>query len=197
MNAAVLISSLVFTVPLAGVGVFYLVKNVFVPKMKTKKGYIQIYRVMPNGQLRMFWGKPEFETQGKDASGYFIQDGEEKLQFIDHPSMVVYKGNVRIAFYDPEGNQISLQEMAKYVPAIAPALLDSLATRTWNAARAAAFAEKRKLELFTIIAAGAAVLCLLFILGYGKRFDEILGKVSELKAVCQAAKTATAGVTPA
>lgn len=198
--------------PLAPVGVYYLFKDKVKPELYRKRGFVLVYKILPNGQIKSFWAKPEFEsktttvqvpvvdekgepvkdkdgnvqytTQEVNFSGYFIEDktGEGKLQMIDDPDKVVYKGNIKNVFYDAEGNQISFQNMVKLMPAAAPALLDALGKRTWNIARATAFGEKKKLELLVLLSLVANICVLGYLVYVNKRITELGSVVGSIKA---------------
>jgi len=184
-----ILPTLVLTYPFAIIGAFFVMREWIMPKIRARRGYVRIYRLTPSGYLKRFWAKPEYEAGSMFGdTGYIINLKNEKLQFIDNPNVTFFNGSVKSALYDAEGNQISIQELRKYSPALSGKILDSLATRTWNAAKAAAFGEKRNLTIFILVAAGISLITLMLVLGMMNKIDSLIGAIDSLKGVVASAK---------
>lgn len=182
-------------VPFVLMGFWWLFKYKLDPLFKSRKGYIKVIRMLSNGQIRSFWAMPVYETAAEEydedgnkigsQSGYFFEDNHERMQFIDHPSTVMYDGNVRMAVYDPDGNQMNISAAQKLVPAVAPAMLNSLAERTWSAGRAAAEkGAKQSIILQLFIAFGIVIIISMLYYIYTNQFDMVVEHIKAAGKAC-------------
>ncbi len=173
-------------------GLYYLYKDKIQPWIKSKKGYIRVYKLMPNGRIRKFYAKPEFV----EDEGYVIKDTGNT--FIDLPSHTFYEGNIKCVLYDEEGNQVSIKEMNKIMPPLAPEMLDAITERVWNTAKIAAFKKADRLEMLlwaVIIAAGIAMIAsAVTAFKVSDVYNQILlikSQIGSIKAITQAASQMT------
>jgi len=191
MDAA-LISSLVLALPLAFFGMYYLMKYEFIPRVMAKRGYVRATQLLENGRLKTFFAKPETITTEDNEVKTVLCHGEDVYDYYDDPRYFVFddKG-VKNVFYDSKGNLVSIEYNEKIESAVPKGIVDALLKRTWNTAKAVAFKEKMRLDIFVLVAAGASVICVLLVFGMMDRLDQILGAVNSIKSACAAAKAAT------
>ena len=150
---------LVFSFPLGFFGMYFLMNNLIAPKWYNSRGYIKISKLSANNRWKTFWGKPEQETTREGAYAYFIKHKKEVFPFVDKEGTTTLEGSTMRAFYDVEGDQINIKLMEKYMPQVAPRMLDSMMKRIWNAAKASAFIDQKRiliLIVITMLVAGAA-----------------------------------------
>ena len=210
----ILLVSLSYSIPFAIIGIYYLFTHQIYPRLQNSRGKIKIFRFLPNGKFKTFWAKPEAETSEEEVTvvdpktgkeikekrqyiGYFIKTKDEVLSFIDSVNSVYTDGKCKIAIYDSEGNQVMINELQKVIPAISPKMADSLAKRTWNAARAAAFGEKTNIMIFLIVTAGIALITLLLVFGMHHQLDALKTSVNNLASAVKSLKAAASkGLVP-
>ena len=157
MSETLYLMYLLIALPFAAVGVYFLLKNFILPQhWYAKRGYIKVYQLLPNGRVKYTYAKPKHV---KDV-GYELKIKDRVFQYIDAPDYYFFEGNLKCAFYDEQGNQVSIKEMQKLMPSLSPEMLDALMQRTWNTAKIAAFKKADRIEQLLwiiLIAAGLAV----------------------------------------
>ncbi len=179
-----MIITLIYSLPLAMIGVYYLMSNQLMPRIQKSRGNIMVMQLQPNGKFKKFYGKPIIEnvtetvkkrvknketgeiteiSEEVPVSGGYIERKGQKLQFF-HTSDTLYDHmNTKMAMYDSEGNQVAINLARRIMPAVSPKLLDSLGTRIWNAGRADKFKQKKDLIFLVLISAGASSLGLILL----------------------------------
>lgn len=189
---AVALSLVLYIYPLAVIGLWLMIGKWVIPWINTRKGMILISRIMGNGHIRHIWVKPEIETSGRDVA-YYISLGEkkpwgrkkenepvEKFPFYDSPGLVYFEGGIKRAFYDSEGNQVSINEAKKFIPSVNPKMFDSVLQRTWHLARASVFSEKKNLYAMVLIAMFAAIGACLLVAGLYAQMDGLNSEVARM-----------------
>jgi len=152
-----IIIAVIYLLPLAGIGTFYLYMDQINPRLKTRSGHVKIQRLSPSGKLIKKWVKPEIETIDGEI-GYFFKMGEERIPFFDTGETVYNGENARMAIYDTEGNQVAINRLQKWTPQVSPKMLDSLIQRTWNLARATGLLQNKNFLMLLILAAGGGLI---------------------------------------
>lgn len=184
--------TLIYAVPLAMIGVYYLMTNQIMPRVQKSMGKLLVMQLQPNGKFKKFYAKPIIENvtekvptkllkeyEDKEtgetkkkwviedvdtpvSGGYFEQKGQ-KLQFFNTPDLVYEHMNTKMTMYDTEGNQVSINTANRIMPTVSPKLLDSLCTRIWNAGRATKYKDKKEVLFIAIVAAGLSGLGLILL----------------------------------
>ena len=129
--------------PFVTVGVYFLFKHHIAPWIYSKKGYVKVYRILPNGKIEYKYAKPKHI---KDTA-HELKLKEGVYQFLDIPDYYFFEKNLKCVLYDQEGNQVNIKEMQKLMPAISPEMADILMQRVWNTAKIAAFKKADRMEI--------------------------------------------------
>ncbi|UCD07745.1 MAG: hypothetical protein JSW41_02115 [Candidatus Aenigmatarchaeota archaeon] len=187
-----LVITVIYALPLAMIGVYYLTTNQIIPRVQKSRGRLLVLQLKPNGGFSKFYGKPiienvtekiptkvkkkytdpetgevtekeEVEEIDTPVSGGFIKRKGKELQFFNTPDLVYDYMNTKMTMYDTEGNQVSINLAKRIMPTVSPKLLDSLVTRVWNAGRATKFTQKKDVLFLALIAAGASGLSLILL----------------------------------
>ncbi len=153
---------LVFSFPLGIIGIYWILSSLVAPKFYNARGHVRVSYLKPNNRWKHFWAKPEQETTKEGAHAYFFKHKKEVFPFVDREGTTTLEGTTMRAFYDTEGNQLNIKTMEKYMPQVAPRMLDSMMKRIWNAARASAFVDQKRILLLLVmvmlVAGGAVVM---------------------------------------
>jgi len=147
---------LVFSFPIGAFGMYFIFENLLSPRWHNSRGHVKVRRLTPNNRWKMFWAKPEEETTKDGAYSFFFKKKDMVLPFVDTPGTTTLEGNTVCAYYDVEGNQMNIKAMEKYMPQVAPRMLDSMMKRVWNAARASAMVNQKTLLMLVLLAVFAA-----------------------------------------
>lgn len=173
----IVIVTLIYSIPLSALGIWWIITTQLKPRVMMSRGRFLVRRLMPNGRFREKWVKPEYIERKKEIEVPFTgADGKEKvridveihhqymfrvkdeiLPFYDAPGSIYMDGNKKVALYDVEGNQVIIPQLQKVAMSMSGQMMDALYQRTWNVARALAFAEKKRLMMILMIVLIAAV----------------------------------------
>ena len=90
--------------PFAAIGIFKIAEWI-IETIRVRNGWIQIIKKLPNDRIKSFWVKPEGNTIKVDFPELGIKIEQELKLGKD---WIYYDGNVPIAFFDENNNQIQL-----------------------------------------------------------------------------------------